>query len=123
MLGQFTGEEQTDSSLDLSGGDGGASVVVGKTAGLSSNALEDVIDKAVHDGHSFAGDASVGMDLLEHFVDVDAVALLPAAFLLLVPLGDVLLGLSGLLRSFPSRFWSHTSNNKESPSMRQQQQQ
>ena len=31
VLGQFTGEEETDSSLNLPGGDGGAPVVVGET--------------------------------------------------------------------------------------------
>ena len=36
MLGQFTGEEKPDGSLDLPGGDGGPLVVVGKTAGLTS---------------------------------------------------------------------------------------
>ena len=37
MFGQFTGEEEPDSSLDLPGGDGGSLVVVSKTAGLSSD--------------------------------------------------------------------------------------
>ena len=54
VLGQLTGEEQTDCGLDLPGGDGGATVVVGKTASLSSNALEDVVHERVHDGHGLA---------------------------------------------------------------------
>ena len=45
VLGKLTGEEETDSSLDFARGDGGPLVVVGKTAGLGSNALKDVIDK------------------------------------------------------------------------------
>ena len=98
VLGQLTGEEKTDSRLDLPGGDGGPLVVVGQAGSFSSNALKDVVDEAVHDGHGLSGDASVGMNLLEHLVDVDAVALLPALLLLLVSLGDVLLGLTGLLR-------------------------
>ena len=51
MLGQLSGQEEADSGLDLPGGDGGATVVVGKTAGLSCDALEDVVHEGVHDGH------------------------------------------------------------------------
>lgn len=75
--------------------------------GLSCDPLEDVVDEAVHDGHGLPGDTSVGVNLLENLVDVDAIALLPAALLLLVALGDVLLSLAGLLRSFPRRFRCH----------------
>ena len=99
MLGQFTGEEEPDSSLDFPGGDGGPLVVVGKTGGLGGDALEDVIDERVHDGHGLGGDASVRVDLLQHLVDVDAVGLLPAALLLLITLGDRFLGLTGLFGS------------------------
>ena len=42
MLGQFTGEEQPDGSLDFPGGDGGPLVVVSQTGGLCCNALKDV---------------------------------------------------------------------------------
>lgn len=35
VFGQLTGQEETDSGLDLPGGDGAALVVVGKTAGFS----------------------------------------------------------------------------------------
>ena len=73
VLGELTGQEQTDGSLDFPGGDGGTPVVVGKTRGLGSDALEDIIHKAVHDGHGLAGDTSVRVDLLQHFVDVDGV--------------------------------------------------
>ena len=51
VLGQLSGEEETDSGLDLPGSDGGSTVVVGKAAGLGSNTLEDVVDEGVHDGH------------------------------------------------------------------------
>ena len=101
MLGQFTGEEKPDSSLDFPGGDGGSLVVVGKTGGLGGDALEDVVDEGVHDGHSLGADASVGVDLLEDLVDVDGVGLLPPlALLLAISLGDGLGGLAGLLGSF-----------------------
>ena len=97
VLGQLTGEEEPDSGLDLPGGDGGPLVVVGEPGGLGGDALKDVVDKGVHDGHSLGGDASVGVDLLQDLVDVDAVGFLPPALLLLITLGDRLLGLSGLL--------------------------
>ena len=36
VLGELTGQEKTDSGLDLSGGDGGTPVVVGKTEALAA---------------------------------------------------------------------------------------
>ena len=77
MLGELTREEEPDSGLDLAGGDGGPLVVVGEARGLSSESLEDVVNEGVHDGHGLGGHASVGVNLLEHLVDVDGVRLLP----------------------------------------------
>ena len=99
MLGQFTREEEPDSSLDLPGGDGGPLVVVGQTGSFSSDTFKDIVDERVHDAHSLGGDTSVGMDLLQHLVDVDSVGFLPFLGPLLVVLGDVLGGLTGLLGS------------------------
>ena len=107
VLGQLSGEEEPDSSLDLPGGDGGALVVVGKAAGLGSNALKDVVDKGVHDAHGLGGDAGVGVHLLEDLVDVDGVGLLALAVLLLVALGDVLLGLASLLGGLSGGLGGH----------------
>ena len=76
VLGELPGKEKPHSGLDLSGGDGGPLVVVGKARGLSSESLEDVVNEGVHDGHSLGGNASVGVNLLEHLVDVDGVGLL-----------------------------------------------
>ena len=75
MLGQFTGQKQTNSSLDFSACDGGSFVVVSQTARLTSDSLKDIIHKAVHDAHCFAADASVWVHLLHDFVDIDGVAL------------------------------------------------
>ena len=99
VLGQLSGEEETDSSLDFPGGDGGPLVVVGQTASLGGDTLEQIVDKGVHDGHGLGGDSSVGVDLLQHLVDVDGVGFLPLLLFLLVALGDVLAGLASLLGS------------------------
>ena len=107
MLGQFTGQEKTYSSLDLSAGDGGTSVVVSQTGSLSSNTLEDVIHKRVHDGHSLAGDTCVRVNLLHHFVDVDSIALPPPPVALLVPTTCSLGLAGGLLCSFGCWFRWH----------------
>ena len=71
VLGELSGEEESDSSLDLSGGESVLSVVSNKSGGLVSDLLEDVVDEGVHDGHGSLGDASLGVNLLEDSVDVD----------------------------------------------------
>ena len=38
------------------------------TGSLGRNALEDVVDKGVEDGHRLVGDTSVGMDLLKDYM-------------------------------------------------------
>jgi hypothetical protein len=90
VLGELTGEHEPDGGLDLPRRESGLLVVLGKLSGLSSNALEDVVDEGVHDGHALLRDASVGVNLLQHLVDVRRVGL--------DPLGALALG-SGLLRS------------------------
>ena len=107
VLGQFTGEEETDSGLDLPRGDGGSLVVVSETGGLSGDSLEDIVDKAVHDGHSLAADTGVGVHLFQNFVDVDAVALLSPLPLLLVTADTGGLCLTGLLGSFRTNLGWH----------------
>ena len=99
MLGQFTGKEKPDGGLDLPRGDGGPLVVESKAGSLTSNTLEDVVHEGVHDGHGLAGDTSVGVNLLQHLVDVDGVGLTPLLLAFLVSFGDGFLGLSGLLCS------------------------
>jgi hypothetical protein len=108
VLGQLSGQEQTDGGLDLPGGDGRALVVVRQAAGLGGDALEDVVDERVHDAHRLGGDAGVGVDLLQHLVDVDGVRFLPLLPLgLLVRLGDVLLGFARLLGGLSGGFGWH----------------
>ena len=79
MLRQLSREQKADRGLDLPGGDGGPLVVVRESGSLCGDPLEDVVDERVHDGHGLGGDAGVGVDLLQHLVDVDGVGLLPAA--------------------------------------------
>ena len=54
VLGQLTGQEEPDSSLDLPGGDGGPLVVVGQAGSFSSDTFKDIVDKRIHDAHGFA---------------------------------------------------------------------
>ena len=110
MFGQFTGQQKPDGGLDLPGGDGGPLVVVSKTGSLSSDTFEDIVDERVHDAHGLGGDTSIGMDLFQHLVDVDGVGFLPFAVLFLISLGDVLLGLSGLLGGFSRNFGRHVES-------------
>ena len=46
-------------------------MVVSKARSFGGNAFEDVIDKAVHIAHHFAGYTDVRADLLQDFVNVD----------------------------------------------------
>jgi hypothetical protein len=94
VLGELSGEEESDSGLDLSGGEGGLLAVARQAGGLKSQALEDVVDEGVQDGHTSLGDASVGVNLLQHLVDVRRVGL---NLLVLSAAGGFLGGLCGLL--------------------------
>ena len=71
VLGELTWEEESDGGLDLAGAEGVLLVVADEAGALSSDLLEDIVDEGVHDAHGSLGDASLGVDLLEHSVDVD----------------------------------------------------
>lgn len=110
VLGELTGQQEPDRGLDLPGGDGRSLVVVGETRGFGGDAFEDVVHERVHDRHGLAGDTGVGVDLLQHLVDVDGVALLPLMLLLLlVGLRDVLLGLARFLGGLTTGLGRHCS--------------
>ena len=51
MLSELTGEEETDSGLDLSGGESVLLVVADEAGSFSGGLLEDVVDEGVHDAH------------------------------------------------------------------------
>jgi len=70
VLGEFSGEEESDGGLDLSGGESVLLVVADEAGGLASDLFEDVVDEGVHDAHGLLGDAGLGVNLLEDTVDV-----------------------------------------------------
>ena len=75
VLGELTGEDETDGGLDLAGGHGLALVVLAQAAGLAGDSPEGVADEGVEDGHRALADAGVRVDLLQNAVDVDVVGL------------------------------------------------
>lgn len=105
MLGQLTGEDEADSSLNLLGGDGRTLVVGSQLGGLASDALENVVDKRVHDVHALLGNVGLRVALAQDLEDVRAVGLV-AGLAAGASRGSGLLGglsgglTSGLLFSF-----------------------
>ena len=90
VLGKFTRKHQTHRRLDFSRTQSGLLVVSGELSGFSSDTFEDIVDERVHDRHTLLRDTSIGVHLLQHFVNVRRVgfhALLALSF-----------GGSGLLR-------------------------
>ena len=59
MLGELTWKEESDSGLDLSGGESVLLVVSDELGGFSGNLLEDVVDEGVHDAHGSLGDTGL----------------------------------------------------------------
>ena len=99
VLSELTGEEEAHGSLDLSGGQSVLLVVADELGGLKSDLLKDVVDERVHDVHRSLGDANLGVDLLQHAVDVDGEGLNSAAVSRLSSLGSNTWLLGGLLSS------------------------
>jgi hypothetical protein len=95
VLGELTGEEEADGSLDLAGREGALLVVAREAGSLEGESLKDVVDERVEDGHASLGDASVGVDLLQHSVDVGGVGFHSLGLLLATH--SLLGGLSSLL--------------------------
>ena len=54
-----------------------------KLAGFGGNALKDIVNEGVHNGHALLGDTGIGVDLFQDLVDVRGVRL------------DTLLGFGG----------------------------
>ena len=71
MLGELTWKEESDSGLDLSGGESVLLVISNELGGLDGDLFVDVVDERVHDGHGSLGDTGVWVNLLEDSVDID----------------------------------------------------
>ena len=76
MLGELSWQDETDCCLNFTRADRAPVVVLRETRCFSSDLPEDVVDEGVHDRHCLAGDTNIGVYLLEHLVDVDAVRFL-----------------------------------------------
>ena len=107
VLGQLSGQKQTDGRLDLAARDRRPAVVVRQTRRLGGDALEDVVDERIHDAHRLAADARVRVHLLQHLVDVDGVAFTSSPLLLLVAGARSFRLARGLLRSLACWFRWH----------------
>jgi hypothetical protein len=92
VLGKLTRKHEANGGLDLARAQGSLLVVGGELSGLSGDALEDVVDEGVHDGHTLLADTGVGVDLLEHLVDVGTVGFDALLAALLLAVGGSLLG-------------------------------
>ena len=93
MAGEFTGEEEAHRGLNLARGKSLALVVAGESGGLVGDALEDIEDEGVHDAHGLLGDSGLGVDLLEHLVDISGEGLSALLLVsLLLNFGDSLGG-------------------------------
>ena len=74
VLCEVTWEDELDSGLDVAAGDGVLVLVSVELGGLKSDSLEQVSHERVHDAHGSLGDSDFVVDVLEHSVDVDTVA-------------------------------------------------
>ena len=91
---------QSDGRLDLTTRHRVFLVVVRQSRGLCRDTLENVVDERVHYAHSLRRDACIGVDLFQHLVNVDRVALLAALSSLLSTLAALVCLEGGLLFSF-----------------------
>ena len=71
MSGEFSGEDELDCRLDLSGGKGSSLIKADQLGALSGDSVEGVVDEGVDDIHGLFGNTDVGVHLFEHLVDVD----------------------------------------------------
>ena len=93
MLSKLTGQQQASGGLDLPASKSVLLGVSGQTDSFVSKAIEGVVDEGVHDAHGALADtnAILGVDLLQHTVDVSGKGLDP-----LLPAVAVLALLGGL---------------------------
>ena len=75
MLSKLTSKNKTSRGLDLASRDGLLLVVACNPPSLAGDALKDVVNKRVHDGHRPLAHTHLWVDLLEDLVDVGVVGL------------------------------------------------
>ena len=97
VLGQFTGEDEFDGSLDFAGAHGVSLVVSDEAGSFGGESVERVRHERVHDGHGLLGDSGFRVHLLQHLVDVDAEGFDSLFGSLLLDSLDVLGGRGGFL--------------------------
>ena len=68
---EFSGEDELDSRLNLSGWKSSSLVESDEFGSFSGDSVEGIVDEGVHDVHGLLWDSDVGVHLLEDFVDVD----------------------------------------------------
>jgi hypothetical protein len=95
VLGKLSWENQTHSSLNLTGGQGWLLVHTGQLGSLGGNLLELVGDERVQNSHGLGGNTSVWVHLLQNLEDVELVALNRLPGLLAVLLYSLSWSLSG----------------------------
>ncbi|GIL52640.1 hypothetical protein Vafri_8443 [Volvox africanus] len=78
MLGKLAWKHKPHRRLNFARGDGRLLVVTTELGGLGGDLLEDVVDKAVHNGHGLRANAGVWMHLLQHLVDIQLVPSSPS---------------------------------------------
>ncbi|CAE1292475.1 unnamed protein product [Acanthosepion pharaonis] len=81
---------------------------MGQSTRFSSDSLEQIVDKTVHDGHCFTGNAGIGMNLFNHFVDLYRVAFLSLLTFRFLAVGTDWLSLYGFLSTLGARFRRHS---------------
>lgn len=79
MLGQLSGKDKSDGSLNLFAANGGSLVVGSNLASLAGSTFKDIINKAVHDGHGLLGDVHIGMALAQNLENVGRVGFVTGA--------------------------------------------
>ena len=71
MSGEFSGEDELDGRLNLSGRKCSSLVESDELWSFSGDSVESVVDEGVHDVHGLLWDSDVWVDLLEDLVDID----------------------------------------------------
>ena len=71
VSGKFSGEDELDGRLDLSGRKSSSLVESDELGSFGGNSVEGIVDERVHDVHGFLGDTDVRVHLLEDLVNID----------------------------------------------------